>query len=82
MIRALLHPVGLATDALRDLADRAAAATIRTRVRIAQLANAGAFGAYKSPAPKALQECPFVDTVGHEPGDFVQPLRCLDSFLG
>ena len=45
MIRALLHPVGLATDALRDLADRAAAATIRTRERIAQLANAGAFGA-------------------------------------
>ena len=45
VIRALLHPVGLATDALRDLADRAAAATIRTRERIAQLANAGAFGA-------------------------------------
>ena len=35
VVGAFLHPVGLATDALRDLADRAAAATIRTRERIA-----------------------------------------------
>ena len=35
VIGALLHPVGLATDALSDLADRAAAAAIGTRERIA-----------------------------------------------
>ena len=81
MIGALLHPVGFATDALRDIADWAAAATIRTRERITQFANAGALGANNSPAPKALQERALINTVGHKPGDFVQPLRCLDSFL-
>lgn len=81
MIRAYLFPVRFATEALRNLADRAATATVRTRQRIAYLANTGALGAQDSCASIARQECGFVDAVGHEAGDFLQPLRCQYSFL-
>ena len=45
MIRAYLLTVRFATEALRDMADRAATATVRTRQRVAYLANTGALGA-------------------------------------
>lgn len=81
VIRAYLLPVRLATEALRDLADWAATATIRTRQRVTYLANTGALGAQDSRASIARHECGFVDAVGHEASDFLQPLRCQYSFL-
>lgn len=81
MIRAFLLPVGFATDALRDPADRAAAAAVRARKTIAYLTNTGALWTVNFPAPRACQERGFIDTVGHEAGDLFQPLSCIDSFL-
>ena len=81
MVRALLLPDRFATDAFRDPADRAAAATVRARKGIAYLTNTSALRAHNFPTPRAYQECGFVDAVGHEAGDPLQPLSCPDSFL-
>lgn len=81
VIRALLLPFGFANDAFRDPAGRAAAATVGARKGIAYLTNTCALRAYNFPAPKACQECGFVNAVGHEAGDPLQPLTCPDSFL-
>lgn len=81
VVRALLISDRFATDAFRDLADRAAAATVRARKGIAYLTNTSALRAQNIPTPRACQECGFVDAARHEAGDPRQPLGCRDSFL-
>ena len=82
MVRAFILPVGFATDAFGDLADRAAAATLRARKGITHLANASAFRAQNFPALRARHKRGFIYTAGHELVDQHQPpLARLDSFL-
>ena len=81
MIRAFLLPLGLAPDAFRDLASRAAAATVRTGKCIAYFTDASAFRAQSFPTSKARQKGGFINTVGYEACDRFQPPTCLDSIL-
>ena len=81
VIRAFLPPLGLAPDAFRNPASRAAATTVRTGKRVADFTNAGAFGAQNFPASKATQKGGFINTVGYQTCDLSQPPTGLDSFL-
>ena len=82
MIGTCIIPIGLAKNAFRDLADRAAAATLRASKAVAYLADTGALWTSNFPASRASHESRFIDTVCREACDFFQPLSYPDSFLG
>ena len=82
MIRTCIILIGLAKNAFRDLADRAAAATLRASKGVAYLADTGALWTSNFPASRASHESRFIDAVCHEACDFFQPLSHPNSFLG